>query len=1256
MRTLCATILAAIVTHCKSVVIAATCGVAAVADTVWIEAESFEDCGGWVNDTQFMDQMGSPYLLAHGLGKSVSDAKTKFVAKGGRYNVWVRTKNWTSFWHPDIGAGTFNLVINGEKLPNLLGCQGKGEWLWVKADDVTLKDGENTLALHDRDGFDGRVDAIVFTTEANPLAFLDNPRRPSCVPAIKNLNIPRYDVVVVGGGVAGICAAISSARLGLRTALVHDRPILGGNNSSEVRVHLGAYANIPPYPRLGDVLAEFGPRRIGNAEPASNYEDDLKMKVVKQTKGLDLYLNQHVNGVVTNCEGRITAVTAQDTRKGGLQNFEGSWFVDCTGDGNLGFLAGADYRMGREAKVETNEPDAPEKADMVTMGASVQWYAGSRGTDNGERIPRAKRVAEGDALAGVGMGNGNDFPVRPWMLKTINEGNCSPHLKGDWWWEAGLGRDQIKEGEYIRDYGFLVAFSNWAFVKNCYSKKDLFAEKELKWVAYNAGRRESRRLLGDFILDQNHLRSKDFQPDGTCATTWTIDLHLPKTAAESKFDGEPYQSNSLNERIWPYPIPYRCLYSRNVPNLFMAGRDISVTHIALGTTRLMRTHGMMGEVVGMAAAVCKKHGCDPREVYTKHFGELKALMEKGVGDGNKHPRQDYNCQSSLDPDIRKKHAESVKGRVAFEQETKKECFSGIYPHLAMFNDEGECGVGAVVPWAGDLWVVTYGPHCPLGSSDKLYRIKPDLTRETFPGSVGGTPANRMIHRETNQLLIGPYVIDAKGNVRVIPPERMPGRLTGAARHLSDPNKVYVATMETGLFELDMRTLDVDTLIRENGKNDMAIAAFLKKSGAPWPVGWEFAPVTRVPGYHAKGLASGFGKVFVSNNGEDSPEARRNPFVPSGVLAWWNELGRDWTMIRRCQFTEIATPDGIYGNEHPSSNPVWAMGWDAKSVILGVTTNGSEWAYYRLPKASNAYDGAHGWNTEWPRIRDVGFGDGTLLATMHGTFWRFPRTFSPANPNGIRPISTYLKVIGDFCRWGDRIVFGCDDQTKSEFLGKRGLKKDAPRCERSQSNLWFVKPEELSSFGPPSGEGCVWLDEDVKAGDVSDPYLYAGYDSMRFSFVRADGSPVKHELMRDGDWVRVKCLEDANGVTARFSYGPKECTLPALSSKESISVKDDNGNVWRFPNVNGDTNVVCREIVTERDLLYVGGVWYEVPADNAGGFAALRPIALADEPVKSLYGKRGLMYLNGKPMVIDDLWKNGTSAAAYWLWNQFKGNP
>ena len=603
---------------------------AACADTIFIETESFKDYGGWVNDTQFMDQMGSPFLLAHGMGKPVEDATTTFAAQGGNYNVWVRTKNWTYHWHPDVGAGTFNLVVNGVKLPKLLGAQGKGEWLWVKAGDVALNVGENALAIHDCDGFDGRADAVCFTTEADPWPVLNGPRHPSVV--VKPSAPKDYDLCVVGGGIAGICAAVSASRLGLSVALVHDRPVLGGNNSSEVRVHLGAYQNILPYPRLGDVLAEFGPKSdSGNAGAASGYEDDLKMQVVKAEKNLDLLLNEHVNGVETNADGRIVSVRAVNTRTGVATSIKAANFADCTGDGTVGFLAGADFRMGREAKSETNEPDAPERADSLTMGASVQWYAGK------------------------GDGGKLDFPTRPWMLKDFNDENCSPILKGDWWWEVGIGRDQIAEAEYIRDYGLLVAYSNWAYVKNSYRKKAEFEDKEFKWVAYNAGRRESRRLLGDFILGQNHIRNRDLRTDGTCTITWTIDLHLPKSEKQTKFRGEPFQSDSLNEKIWPYHIPYRCFYSRNVPNLFMAGRDISVTHIALGATRLMRTHGMMGEVVGMAAAVCKKHGCAPRDVYEAHIGELKGLMLRGVGDGARHPRQDYNCQQSLDPKIREKY-------------------------------------------------------------------------------------------------------------------------------------------------------------------------------------------------------------------------------------------------------------------------------------------------------------------------------------------------------------------------------------------------------------------------------------------------------------------------------------------------------------------------------------------------------------------------------------------------------------------------
>ena len=397
-----------------------------------------------------------------------------------------------------------------------------------------------------------------------------------------------------------------------------------------------------------------------------------------------------------------------------------------------------------------------------------------------------------------------------------------------------------------------------------------------------------------------------------------------------------------------------------------------------------------------------------------------------------------------------------------------DAWSGIYPHLAFYNDEDECGTGAVVPWAGKLWALTYAPHKPMGSSDKLYEISPDLVLTVRPESIGGTPANRMIHRESGQLFMGPYAIDEKGQVRVIPYTEMFGRPTANARHLLDPaGKIYCTSMEEALYEIDVKTLAVATLYRD------------EQDKTP-------GPKADLPGYHGKGTYSGQGVLVYANNGEHSPEARRDPFVPSGVLAEWN--GKDWQVVRRTQFTEVTGPGGIFGNENPATDPLWSMGWDAKSLIL-MMRDGGEWHPYRLPKASHSYDGAHGWNTEWPRIREIGEGD-DLLMTMHGMFWKFPKGFSVADTSGIAPRSSYLKVIGDFCRWQDRVVFGCDDTAKSEFLNKRRAKGEIA-APQSQSNLWFVEPEKLDHFGPVIGRGSVWLKEDVAAGTKSDPYLFAG---------------------------------------------------------------------------------------------------------------------------------------------------------------------
>lgn len=481
----------------------------------------------------------------------------------------------------------------------------------------------------------------------------------------------------------------------------------------------------------------------------------------------------------------------------------------------------------------------------------------------------------------------------------------------------------------------------------------------------------------------------------------------------------------------------------------------------------------------------------------------------------------------------------------------KLCISGIYPHLAWWNNEGECGTGAVVPWAGKLWAVTYGPHCVFESSDKLYEISPNLDRKIRSESLGGTHANRMIHKESNQLFIGCYAIDSKGNVRAIPRSAMPGRLTGNARSITDPKgKIYFATMEEGLYEVDVNSLNVTEIIRDGNLKDHPQKTDNNGKIVPQP------KKSKLHGYHGKGFYSGFGKAFYSNNGVHHKNVEKDPTLKSGALAEWKPGDEDWTPLRICQFTEITGPGGIYGSPDPYKTPIWALGWDPKSVIL-MLNDGGRWSSYRLPKTSHSYDGSHGWNTEWPRIREIGEKD--YLMTMHGAFWKFPPTFSNADTSGIRMRSSYLKVIGDFCKWQDAIVFGCDDSAQKEFLNKRDLKGENISPINSNSNLWFVKESEIDALGPDIGRGSVFLREDVKAGTLSDPMLNGGFKNRLLVIDHKSPMPLKVELLKsDGkgdfrkfdtveipangskfillppaEWVKVRPLSDAKEMTAHF---------------------------------------------------------------------------------------------------------------------------
>lgn len=589
------------------------------AANILVEAEQFDNRGGWQVDQQFMDLMGSPYLIAHGMGQPVTDATTIIdVPESGIYYVYVRTYNWTAPWTPKPGPGRFVISVGGKRLVNTIGATGN-RWQWQLAGRTAIKAGRQPLALHDLTGFDGRCDAILLTTDRQMTPPDDAQEQDKFRERIAGKPVVRdagtYDLVVVGAGVAGMSAAASASRLGLKVALVGDRPVLGGNNSSEVRVHMGGRLGVGTYPSLGEMQQEFAPTREGNAQPADYYEDSKKMEWIKGEKGVSLFLGVRATDVVAK-DGSIESVTGRNIYSGERMVFRAPLFVDCTGDGTIGYLAGADWRMGREARSEYGESRAPEKADKMTMGASVQWYA----------VDKGRKTA---------------FPKFEYGLD-FNDSTAERVLKGEWTWETGMNRDQVTDAERIRDYGMLVVYSNWSYLKNRLDRRADYADHALGWVAYVQGKRESRRLLGDYILKEDDLVRHMHHEDASFAATWSIDLHEPDPTNTASFPGEEFKATTRHTVIYPTAVPYRCLYSRNVHNLFMAGRDISATHVALGSVRVMRTTGAMGEVVGMAASLCKKYGVSPREVYYYHLDELKQLMANGVARRGLPNTQGYN--------------------------------------------------------------------------------------------------------------------------------------------------------------------------------------------------------------------------------------------------------------------------------------------------------------------------------------------------------------------------------------------------------------------------------------------------------------------------------------------------------------------------------------------------------------------------------------------------------------------------------------
>lgn len=305
------------------------------AASLLVEAESFTEKGGWVVDQQFMDLMGSPYLLAHGLGSPVENASTNVqLPENGTYYIFVRTYNWTSPWQEGEGPGLFGLSVNGKKISYRLGIIGN-QWIWQYAGQYQATEKNIHIVLHDLKGFDGRCDAIYFTTRKDDIppsdmAALNNFRRAK-LGLLAPPKTESYDLVVIGAGIAGMSTAVSAARLGCKVALINDRPVVGGNNSSEIRVHLGGAIEIGKYPELGGLQKEFGPVKEGNAQPAGNYEDHKKMEWLQAETNVSLFLNYRAFSVKKE-EDRIISITACHIESGEEIEFYGRLFADCTGD------------------------------------------------------------------------------------------------------------------------------------------------------------------------------------------------------------------------------------------------------------------------------------------------------------------------------------------------------------------------------------------------------------------------------------------------------------------------------------------------------------------------------------------------------------------------------------------------------------------------------------------------------------------------------------------------------------------------------------------------------------------------------------------------------------------------------------------------------------------------------------------------------------------------------------------------------------
>lgn len=592
-----------------------------------VEAESFENFGGWTMDSQFEDEMGSPYLLAHGIGVPCQDAETTIlIPEAGEYRVWVRAKDWVPEYHP----GRFQVLINGTPLDTEFGANGKG-WYWEMVEHVQLPAGQVKLALHDLTGFDGRCDAIYITnTDICPP---DVPNETMRCWRKRLLGMPeepadggKYDVVVVGGGVAGVAAAYAAGTQGCKTALVHNRPYLGGN----INKNVGLIAK----GRVGDVVRKLVERKQDG--------DIMGADILERMPNVTVFPEELVFRVIT--EGRkIRAIVSRNAYTSVETRFEASMFIDCTGRAQLGMLCGVSTIGGQEGKSDFNESLAMDKADDMHHGNTVLFRTEEMDEPvDFPEVPWAVAVAGDYADLNGQLGRvSSDFGQGPYenqegpyigqkkiMPRQLADGsydNNRMNLPKSHFWEYGQWLNPYSQKEEIRDHLMCAIIGTYSNVRH----KDPEKYKNLKLVhlGYEAATGGFRKYLGDYILTENDVRYHAEFPDMVALNAGAICLHYPGKDYDFRLGNWVWQERNENDPkpdfVKGYQIPYRCLYSADMDNLFAAGKHISMTHVAESTAKRSGNAGEHGLAVGTAAALCNRYNTTARGLGETHLKELQ---------------------------------------------------------------------------------------------------------------------------------------------------------------------------------------------------------------------------------------------------------------------------------------------------------------------------------------------------------------------------------------------------------------------------------------------------------------------------------------------------------------------------------------------------------------------------------------------------------------------------------------------------------